>query len=135
MFYPFINKNLALILFGLKSNTKGLSDSDLSWGGMITYPNDFLSFSLGHHEIGENFVAGMGFVPRTNIKESYGNIKIGPRPNKWGLLQVYTGIGFDHIVNFSNVLETRSIDFSPLSLRFKSGEEFSYSISQSFENL
>jgi len=129
------NKNLALILFGLKSNTKGLSDSDLSWGGTITYPNDFLSFSLGHHEIGENFVAGMGFVPRTNIKESYGNIKIGPRPNKWGLLQVYSGIGFDHIVNFSNVLETRSIDFSPLSLRFKSGEEFSYSISQSLENL
>ncbi|HZK95770.1 MAG TPA: DUF5916 domain-containing protein [Prolixibacteraceae bacterium] len=129
------NKNLALILFGLKSNTKGLSDSDLSWGGTITYPNDFLSFSLGHHEIGENFVAGMGFVPRTNIKESYGNIKIGPRPNMWGLLQVFSGIGFDHIVNFSNVLETRSIDFSPLSLRFKSGEEFSYSISQSFENL
>ncbi len=129
------NKNLALILFGLKSNTKGLSDSDLSWGGTITYPNDFLSFSLGHHEIGENFVAGMGFVPRTNIKETYGNIKIGPRPNMWGLLQVYSGIGFDHIVNFSNVLETRSIDFSPLSLRFKSGEEFSYSISQSFENL
>lgn len=129
------NKNLALILFGLKSNTKGLSDSDLSWGGTITYPNDFLSFSLGHHEIGENFVAGMGFVPRTNIKESYGNIKIGPRPNKWGLLQVLTGVGFDHIVNFSNVPETRTIDFSPVSLRFKSGEEFYYTIIQSFENL
>lgn len=129
------NKNLALILFGLKSNTKGLSNSDGSWGGTITYPNDFLYFSLGHHEIGENFVAGMGFVPRTNIKESYGNIKIGPRPNKWGLLQVSSGVGFDHIVNFSNVLETRTINYSPLYLRFKSGEEFSWSISQSNENL
>jgi len=129
------NKNLALILFGLKSNTKGLSNSDGSWGGTITYPNDFLYFSLGHHEIGENFIAGMGFVPRTNIKESYGNIKIGPRPNKWGLLQVSSGVGFDHIVNFSNVLETRTINYSPLYLRFKSGEEFSWSISQSNENL
>ena len=129
------NKNLSLILFGLKSNTKGLSDSDLSWGGTITYPNDFLYFSLGHHEIGENFVAGMGFVPRTNIKESYGNINIGPRPDKWGILQVLTGFGFDHIVNFSNVLETRTISFSPLHLRFKSGEEFSYTVSQTFENL
>ncbi len=129
------NKNLSLILFGLKSNTKGLSDDDVSWGGTISYPNDFLSFSIGHHEIGENFVAGMGFVPRTNIKESYGNIKIGPRPNMWGLLQVLSGVGFDHIVDFSNVLQTRSIDFSPLILRFKSGEEFSYSVSQSFENL
>jgi hypothetical protein len=129
------NKNLSLILFGLKSNTQGLSDRDLSWGGTFTYPNDLLYFTVGHHEIGENFVAGMGFVPRTNIKETYGTIKIGPRPNKWGILQVYSGIGFDHIVNFSNVLETRSVSFSPFNLRFKSGEEFSYSISQSYENL
>ena len=129
------NKNLALILFGLKSNTEGLSDHDLSWGGNITYPNDRFSFSLGHHEIGEHFVAGMGFVPRTNIKETYGDVKFGPRPKKWGLLQVLTGFGFDHIMNFSNTLETRSVNFSPLYLRFKSGEEFSYSISQSYENL
>jgi hypothetical protein len=129
------NKNLSLILFGLKSNTSGLSDKDGSWGGSFSYPNDFLYFTMGHHEIGEHFVSGMGFVPRTNIKESYGNIKIGPRPDKWGILQVYSGVGFDHIVNFSNILETRSISFSPLSLRFKSGEEFSYSISQTYENL
>ena len=129
------NKNLSLILFGLKSGTQGLTGHDASWGGSFTYPNDFLYFSLGHHEIGENFVAGMGFVPRTNIKESYGNIKIGPRPNQWGLLQVYSGLGFDHIVNFSNVLETRTINYSPLYLRFKSGEEFSWSVNQDFENI
>ena len=129
------NKNLALVMFGLKSNTSGLSYRDGSWGGSFTYPNDFLYFSLGHHEIGENFVAGMGFVPRTNIKESYGNIKIGPRPNRWGILQVYSGIGFDNIVNFSNVPETKTINFSPLYLRFKSGEEFSYSLSQNNEHL
>ena len=129
------NKNLSLIMFGLKSNTKGLTDHDKSWGATISYPNDYLYFNIGHHEIGENFVAGMGFVPRTNIKESYGNIKIGPRPNKWGLMQVYTGIGFDHIVNFSNILETRSINIAPIYLRFKSGEEFSWSVSQNTENL
>ena len=129
------NKNLSLILFGLKSNTKGLSDNDLSWGGTISYPNDFLSFSLGHHEIGQNFVAGMGFVPRTDIKDSYGSIQIGPRPKMWGLLQVFTGAGFNHIVNFSNILESRQVNFNPLKIRFKSGEEFSYAINKNFEYL
>ncbi len=129
------NKNLSLILFGLKSNTKGLTDNNLSWGGIISYPNDFLSFSLGHHEIGQNFVAGMGFVPRTDIKDSYGSVQIGPRPNKWGLLQVYTGAGFNHIVNFSNILESRQVNFNPLKIRFKSGEEFSYSINNNYEYL
>ncbi|MEI6277622.1 MAG: DUF5916 domain-containing protein, partial [Prolixibacteraceae bacterium] len=33
------NRNLSMVLFGLKSNTKGLSDNDLSWGGTISYPN------------------------------------------------------------------------------------------------
>ncbi len=129
------NKNLSLILFGLKSTTKGLSNDDLSWGGTISYPNDFLSFSLGHHEIGKNFVAGMGFVPRTDIKQSYGNIQIGPRPKKWGVLQTLTGVGFNHIVNFSNVLESRQISYLPLKIRFKSGEEFSYTIHSDYEYL
>ncbi len=129
------NKNLSLIVFGLKSTTKGLSNDDLSWGGTISYPNDFLSFNLGHHEIGKNFVAGMGFVPRTDIKQSYGNIQIGPRLNKWGILQTLTGVGFNHIVNFSNVLESRQISYLPIKIRFKSGEEFSYTINSEYEYL
>jgi hypothetical protein len=129
------NKNLSLILFGLKSNTNGLSDNDLSWGGTISYPNDFLSYSLGHHEIGKNFVAGMGFVPRTDIKETYGHIQIGPRTKKWGLLQVFTGAGFNHIVNFSNILESRQVNYIPIKLRFKSGEEFSFTINSNYEYL
>jgi hypothetical protein len=129
------NKNLSLILFGLKSNTSGLSDHDYSWGGNLSYPNDFLSFNLGHYEIGQNFVAGMGFVPRTNIKDSYGNIQIGPRPKIKGVLQVFTGIGFNHIVNYADILESRQVNFAPLRIRFKSGEEFSYSINDNYEYL
>ena len=129
------NKNLSLILFGLKSHTSGLTDNDLSWGGNISYPNDFLSFSLGHYEIGKNFVAGMGFVPRTEIKDTYGNIQIGPRPKKGAILQVLTGMGFNHIVNFSNILESRQVSFTPIRLRFKSGEELSYSLAKSYEYL
>jgi len=129
------NKNLSFILFGLKSHTVGLVDNDLSWGGNISYPNDFLSFSLGHYEIGKNFVAGMGFVPRTEIKDTYGNIQIGPRPKKGAILQVLTGMGFNHIVNFSNILESRQVSFTPIRLRFRSGEELSYSLAKSYEYL
>ncbi len=129
------NKNLSLILFGLKSNTTDLSGNDASWGGTVSYPNDFLSFYLGHHEIGKNFVAGMGFVPRNDIKDTYGNIQIGPRPKKGKILQVLTGVGFNHIVNFANVLESRQVNFLPLKIRFKSGEEFYYSLTNNYEYL
>jgi len=129
------NKNLAFTLFGLLSDTEGKSGKNTSWGADIAYPNDFLFFGLGHFEVAENFVAGIGFVPRTNIKASYGNFSLGPRPKKWGILQVKTGAGFNYVTNFDQVLVTREYKISPVGVRFKSGEEFTYSISQQYEFL
>ena len=129
------NKNLAFTLFGLISDTPGKKDNNTSWGADVAYPNDFLYFGLGHYEVGENFVAGIGFVPRIGVKASYGNISVGPRPNKWGILQVKTGGGFNYLTNFDNVMVTRVLNIQPLGIRFKSGEEFSYSLSQQYEFL
>jgi hypothetical protein len=77
----------------------------------------------------------MGFVPRTNIKDTYGNILIGPRPKIKGVLQVLTGFGFNHIVNFADILESRQVNYNPLKIRFKSGEEFTYGLSDIYEYL
>ncbi len=129
------NKNLAFTLFGLISDTPGKKDNNTSWGADVAYPNDFLYFGSGHYEVGENFVAGIGFVPRTGVKASYGNISVGPRPNKWGILQIKTGGGFNYLTNFDNVMVTRVLNIQPLGIRFKSGEEFSYSLNQQYEFL
>ncbi len=129
------NKNLAFTMFGLLSDSPNKKDNNASWGADIAYPNDFLNFSLGHYEVGENFVAGIGFVPRTNIKASYGSFSLGPRPDKWGILQIKSGAGFNYLTDFSNVMVTRELNVSPIGIRFKSGEELSYSIKQQYELL
>lgn len=129
------NKNLAFTMFGLLSRTPGKNDHNSSWGADIAYPNDFLFFSLGHYEVGENFIAGIGFVPRNNIKASYGSFSLGPRPGKWGILQIKSGAGFNYLTNFDNVMVTRVLNIQPLGIRFKSGEEFSYSLNQQYESL
>ena len=130
------NKNASFLLFGLKSNTKELEGNDVSWGAQVLYPNDFIKARLGYHQIGKNFVAGMGFVPRTNIKESYGELKFGPRPKKWGILQIEMGGSFDHITNFeTHELETREFEIQPLGIRFMSGEVIRYSLFSQYELL
>jgi hypothetical protein len=129
------NKNIAFTLFGMISDTHGKKGDNTSWGADIAYPNDFLYFSLGHYEVAENFVAGIGFVPRTNIKSSYGNFSLGPRPNAWGILQIKSGAGFNYMTNFDNVMVTRVVNLSPLGIRFKSGEELYYSVSEQYEFL
>ncbi|TNF44208.1 MAG: hypothetical protein EP310_03500 [Bacteroidetes bacterium] len=130
------NKNASFILFGLKSNTKELEGNDVSWGSQVVYPNDLIKARLGYHQIGKNFVAGMGFVPRTNIRESYGELKFGPRPNKWGILQIEFGGSFDYITNFeTNDLETREFEVQPLGIRFLSGEAIRYSLVSQYDML
>lgn len=130
------NKNLSLFLFGLKSNTENLEGKDVSWGSQVVYPNDLIHARLGYHEIGKNFISGMGFVPRTNIRETYGELNFGPRPNKWGILQVEFGGEFDYITNIeTGEVETKEFEIQPIGLRFMSGEEISYSLTSQYEML
>ena len=130
------NKNVSFFLFGLKSNTKDVSGKDGSWGAQFLYPNDFIKARLGFHQIGKNFIAGMGFVPRTDINESYGELEIGPRPNKWGIMQIQFGGEFDYITNIeTGELETRQFEIKPIGFRFLSGEQLSYSLISQYELL
>lgn len=130
------NKNASLFLFGLKSFTDKVSGKDLSWGIQGLYPNDLIYARLGYHEIGKNFIAGTGFVPRTNIRESYGQFRLGPRPNALGIMQFQTGIDFDFIHNLeTQELENRDIRLKLLGFRFLSGEELSYTLINQFEKL
>lgn len=130
------NKNVSVFLFGLKSNTKENNGNDASWGAQVVYPNDLINARLGFHQIEKNFIAGMGFIPRSNINESYGELTFGPRPNKWGIMQIQFGGEFDYITNIeSKHLETREVKLQPLGIRFMSGEELNYSVVNQFEML
>lgn len=130
------NKNISFFLFGLKSNTKNTKENDATWGAQFVYPNDLIRARLGYHEIGRNFIAGMGFVPRTNIRETYGELEFGPRPNKWGIMQIQFGGEFSMISNLeTREKETREIKLKPLGFRFLSGEQLSYSLVNQYEML
>ena len=130
------NKNVSLVMFGLKSKTESVEGNDLAWGAQFNYPNDFINAGLGYHQIGKNFIAGMGFVPRVNIRQTYGDLTFGPRPRKFGILQLHFGGGFNHITDLeTGDLATREFDINPLGIRFRSGEELSYSISSQYEML
>lgn len=130
------NKNVSFYLFGLKSETNERKGNDVSWGTQLVYPNDLIKARLGYHQIGKDFLAGVGFVPRVNIRQTYGELKFGPRPNKWGIMQVEFGGSFDYITNFENGdLETREFEIQPLGIRFLSGEIFRYSLFSQYEML
>ena len=116
------NKNLALLAYGLISETDGIPGRGTAWGTELNLPNDRIKFRTGYQAIEDGFVAGVGFVPRTGIRNSYLSFAYGPRPERWGILQTTTGFSIDYITDMQNHLETRTIGVTPLALRFLSGD-------------
>jgi hypothetical protein len=129
------NRNMVFTAFGLKSNTIGLAGKDFSYGADISYPNDFINIRLGYQEIGENFRAGIGFVPRLGIRNPYGEFFLGPRPNKYGIMKINTGGMVGYITDMKNNLLTRDVFIKPVEFEFRSGEKAEYSLSNTFEYL
>lgn len=129
------DKVLAFTAFGMKSFTEGLEGKDISWGAEVNYPNDFLKLRLGHQEIGENYRAGIGFVPRLGIRENYAEAAVGPRPEKYGILQINFRAGADFITDYNNKLLTREIPLTPFEIEMISGDEFEISTISKHEYL
>ena len=130
------NKNITYNLYGMKSFTNGLSGNNMSVGTEISYPNDFLNFRVGYLQIGENYNAGLGFVPRKNIRDFYGGIGLGPRPENSPVMQIKTGVKYNFISNLSDGgLETAQIDLNYSDIIFISGDKISLSSQYMFESL
>lgn len=129
------SKNLVFSGYGVKSNTRNLAGQEFSFGADISYPNDLIDLRLGHQQIGENFRAGVGFVPRRGIRETYGNLFLGPRPNRWGIMKINTGGMFDYITDMSNRLLTREVFLKVVEFEFLSGEKLEYALNDTYEFL
>ncbi len=135
------DKNMSFIVYGLRSVTNNSFTSsreqnrDLAFGAELVYPNDIISFRVGHMQIQENFVAGIGFVPRPGVRQSYGDLTLGYRPERWGIMQALAGVGLDHITDFRGNLLTREWKLTPVKLRLLTGEELQYRITGTFEFL
>ncbi len=130
------NKNITYNLYGLKSFTSGLSGNDISYGTEINYPNDLLNFRIGYLQIGENFIPGLGFIPRKNIRDFYGGIMLGPRPKNSKVLQVKTGVKYVFISDLKNGgMQTSQIDFNLADVIFLSGDLISLSSQYHYESL
>jgi len=130
------NKNINYNLYGVKSFTGGMKGDDYSFGTELNYPNDFLNFRFGYLHIGQNFIPGLGFVPRTGIQDIYGSLILGPRPKNSSVLQVKTGTDYSFILDKSkgNLL-TAEVNLKYSEINFLSGDIISIASQYQYEKL
>jgi hypothetical protein len=123
------NKNLSLTMYGVQSHNDSTLDertTDNAYGMELNYPNDLFFGRAGFMHIDENFRAGIGFVPRPGVREIYLHAGAGPRPDRYGILQIISSVGFNQISNLEGELETRGLELVPAQIRFDSGESVKF---------
>jgi hypothetical protein len=124
------NRNLSFTMYGLQSYRDIPMENrttDNAFGMELNYPNDLFFGRAGFMHIDEQFRAGIGFVPRPGVREFYLNAGTGPRPDRFGILQIISSAGFNQITNLEGILETRKLELVPAQIRFDSGESVKFS--------
>jgi len=129
------NKNLSLDLFLLATDDRASQTRGAAGGVRIDYPNDRWDLALNWKQIGEHFQPALGFVPRAGIRKTDVSLAFQPRPERWGIRQLFFEANPVAITNLENRLESWSVFTAPFNVRTESGEHVEWDYIPEFERL
>lgn len=91
-----------------KTFSPGLRGQD--WAGHLSgiYDSDFFQNTLSYTDIGGNFNAELGFIPRTDIRKLRWDIGVSPRPGILGIRQSFIFNSLTYIENHAGRMESRN---------------------------
>jgi hypothetical protein len=127
------SRNLAFETFFLATDDRGTRDS--AGGVRLDYPNDRWDFAVNWRQIGGHFQPALGFVPRPGIRTTDVSLAFQPRPERWGIRQVFFQANPVAVTNLQNRLESASLATAPFNVQTESGEHFEGDVTPTFEHL
>jgi hypothetical protein len=128
-------KNLELDFFALRTEDEATRRSDYAAGIRVDYPNDLWDLSFSLKQIGDHFAPALGFVQRTGIRKASSGIRYKPRPERFGIRQLFFELEPEIITDLHNVVQNWSVFSSPFNMQTESGERFEFGIMPQFERL
>ncbi len=129
------DKNLSLDLYALGTKDEALAKTDHAFGFTLDYPNERWDAGISGLEIGDDFRAELGFVPRTGIRKIRPFITFRPRAPQLGIRR----FNFELFPQVVTDLEGRVLDWriftAPLNLRTESQEHIEWNFIPEFQRL
>lgn len=118
------DRNFTFDAFGLKSDNKGVSGDEASFGLAARYPNDQWDGMLVFREIQENFDPSLGFVQRNNVRMYRAGASYNPRPKDFlNIQQMFHDVYYTRYDRLDNGrLESSELYITPLDWHFNSGD-------------
>ena len=127
-------QNLNLRGYYAKSWTRGLDGDNASFGGRLTYANNWFNIYAGHGVSEKNFNPEMGFVTFADDKPTIFQANWTPRPHALNIRQLQLGVFAFHHPNNEDQLIAK--EWSPsLTVLFNNGAEIDSIPRDSFYNL
>lgn len=118
------DRNLAAGLSFLQSDRTGDRGDRTAVTAQLDYPNDLLDLSATYKRIGDGFDPALGFVPRRAVQLFALSAVIAPRPERWGVRQMF----FENFLTLATDLQGRwesyRLFFAPVNWRLESGDRF-----------
>jgi hypothetical protein len=129
------DKNLSLSLYGMRTDDRASRRVDGAFGLQLDYPNDLWNIQSSWKQIGDAFVADMGFVPRAGIRKTDVYTAFQPRPGRFGIRQFFFEVEPTIITNLRGRLENWRVFTAPFNVRTESGEHLEWNYIPTFERL
>ncbi len=115
-------------LFFLHSSSPDSVGDDQSWGARVGYPNDRVSWFAGVTQIGDDYNAELGFVPRRGIREYFSRYRYRWRQQGGNLRWIEATFNPMIITDPSNNIETEEYEFRPLEVQTNEGDRLGIQI-------
>ena len=116
--------------------TRGDTVTGASYRGRVDYTNDRYGAALEHMLIAPGFMPEVGFVRRTDVRRTFGQVRFSPRPRRSAIVRKLTWqASLDYVTDASaTALQTREAN-GLFRVDFQSSDSASVEYSREFERL
>ncbi len=114
------------VVLGARTFTPGITGSDWAAATKAKWTSDLVETSLTYIDIGKQFNAEMGFIPRTDIRNVVAQAALTPRPKWKGVRQLRFNIDTSYFENHAGRRESQTTGYD---VRLTAQDSSSYSVS------
>jgi len=117
-------QNLVVNGYGVRSENRGVSTQDWSYGFSAHYPNDRYVAQIAMRDVQENFRPALGFVQRDNVRMLRAGGSFNPRPKDLlNIQQMNHDVYYTRFTRLdNNEVESWDVYVTWLDWHFKSGD-------------